>query len=125
MKTFDVSKNVMEKVVDFERKRTIGWQRRFIAIIVIAILSMVVLGVVIINILLDRQSFALLTLFGQDPEIIAAYWQDTLWVFWEEMPHRIVWLSAAVCMGIIGIFILTRRKRKILRKKLHKLEKYP
>jgi hypothetical protein len=124
MKNVDVSKSVMNKVVRFERTRTRSWFRTFILSIVILLFSLVTLVVLMIRILSERQVWELLTLFGQDPEMISSYWQDTLWVIWEESPHRIITLTAIIVLAVIGIYILTRRKRKVLKKKLDVLEKY-
>jgi NADH:ubiquinone oxidoreductase subunit 6 (subunit J) len=121
MKTPDVTKPVMDKVIRFERKRTALWFRRYRVIISVSGILVLILGLVIVKTLSDQQSFALLLLFHQDPEIIASYWQDTLWVFWQEVPSHMVWISVILLVGIIIGVVVTRRKRKILRSKLQKL----
>ena len=124
MKTIDVSKKVMNQVVHLERGRTKRWIKRFIISIIVLFVSLVTLVVLTIRIISERQGWDLLTLFQQDPEIIAAYWKDTLWIFWEESPQRIVLAVFAVLIIITGITVLTRQRRKILQRKLHQLDKY-
>jgi hypothetical protein len=124
MKTIDVSKNVMGKVVSLEKGRTKRWLLRFFIAVAVLLISFIAFGIFAVQTISERQGWDLLTLFQQDPEIIAAYWRDTLWIFWEEAPQRIVFAVGAIVIIIIGVFILTRRRRTILRKKLHQLEKY-
>lgn len=121
MKTPDVTKPVMDKVIRFERKRTMSWFRRYWLIIILSGVLVLLLGWFIVKTLSDQQSFVLLSLFRQDPEIISSYWRDTLWVFWQEVPHRVLWISAVLLLGIIIGVVVTRRKRKILHSKLQKL----
>jgi hypothetical protein len=121
MKIPDVTKPVMDKVVRFERKRTALWFRRYRVSIIVSGILVFISGWVIVQTLSDQQSFTLLSLLGQDPEIIASYWQDTLWVFWQEVPQRMVWISVILLVCIIMGVVVTRRKRKILRSKLQKL----
>ena len=124
MKTIDVSKNVMSKVVRLERGRTRWWITRFVFTVAALFISLVTLGFFAIQIISERQGWDLLTLFQQDPEIISAYWRDTLWIFWEESPQRIIFSVIAILIFIIGFIVLTRRRRRILRKKLRQLDKY-
>jgi len=124
MKTIDVSQNVMKKVVRLEKGRTKRWFICFIAVVFILILLFLFFMIRGAQIISDRQGWDLLILFRQDPEIITSYWRDTLWIFWEEAPQRIIFLSIVVLVVIIGIIVWTRRKRKVLHKKLRQLEKY-
>lgn len=124
MKTPDVSKNVMSKVVRLEQRRTKWWVKRFLVTVFILTTTVVVLGYAAVQIISERQGWDLLTLFQQDPEIIAAYWRDTLWIFWEEAPQSIIFAAIALAILIIVVIALTRRRRMILRKKLRQLDKY-
>jgi hypothetical protein len=124
MKTIDVSKRVMGKVVRLERGRAKQWVTRFLIAVGALSLSLVTLGYLTVRIISERQGWDLLTLFQQDPEIIAAYWRDTVWIFWEEAPQRIVIGTVAILIVIISVMVLTRRRRNILQKKLHQLDKY-
>jgi hypothetical protein len=124
MKTTDVSDAVMKRVVTLEKGRTRMWFFRFIAVLIILGVLFVALTIRGYMLISERSGWDLLTLFYQDPEIIAAYWKDTLWIFWMELPQKTVSISIAV-LGMIVIFIaITTRRRKILRKKLKQLDKY-
>ncbi len=124
MNNKDISKQVMKKVALYERRRTAWWFRKFMVILIVLLLSIAALGALTIQILSDSQSWDLLTLFRQDPEIISAYWKDTLWVFWEEMPQHAVYIALILIIIVVGIIVFTRHKRNILKKKLHQLEMY-
>jgi hypothetical protein len=124
MKTIDISKNVMGKVVQLEKGRTVWWLRRFVMVIAVLTLTFTILGIMATQIISERQGWDLLTLFQQDQEIIVAYWQDTLWTFWEEAPHQVIYALIVTVILVISIIILTRRSRMIVRKKLHQIEKY-
>lgn len=124
MKTIDVSKDVMKSVVRLEKRRTRRWLLRFAIIIAALLLLFIFLAIRGALIISERQGWDLLTLFRQDPEIIASYWRDTLWIFWEQAPQRIIFAVIGLLVLIISIIVLTRRRRKIVRKKLSQLEKY-
>ena len=124
MKTFNVSKQVMGKIVHLEQGRTKSWILKFILTLSALIVSIVVLGYIAVQIISERQGWDLLTLFQQDPEIISAYWRDTLWIFWEESPQIIIFAGITILIIVVIFIILTDQKRKIVRKKLTQLEKY-
>ena len=124
MKTIDVSKNVMQKVVYLEWGRMKQWILGFVIAVTALYISFVVLGVFAFQIISERQGWDLLTLFQQDQEIIAIYWKDTLWIFWEEAPQIIIFSVAGILVLIVIIIVLTRRKRRIVQKKLHQLGQY-
>lgn len=114
----------MGKVVHLEQGRTKRWILKFIFVVATLLTSCAVLGFIAVQIISERQGWDLLTLFQQDPEIIAAYWKDTLWIFWEESPHLIVFTVIAILVTAVILIILTGQRRKIIRKKLTQLEKY-
>jgi hypothetical protein len=124
MKTIDVSKNVMDRVVRLEKTRTVRWLVVFIIILSALFTLFIILTILGAHVISDRRGWDLLLLFRQDPEIIAQYWRDTLWVFWEEAPQNIIVLSGVSLLIVFMVIIKTNRKRKIVKKKLHQLEKY-
>lgn len=72
----------------------------------------------------ERGTLDLLTIFAEDREIVAEFWQDNLTIFWEELPHRRL-VTVAVLVIVVGlIFVATKRTRQILRKKLGQLQKF-
>ncbi len=124
MKKLDVRKPVMDKVTGFERRRSGWWLGRFFLVIFILGSVLISLFWFLTQTLADRQAWELLTLFIQDPEVIADYWQDTLWIFWEEMPHRPIIIAGVLIISIILFILATRRKRKIMQKRMGQLAKY-
>lgn len=73
---------------------------------------------------MEKRTFDVFELFTQEPEIIAEFWRDVLQTFWDELPQEMILIAVAVFTVLIVFFIITRRKRKVIDKKLHQLEKY-
>lgn len=74
--------------------------------------------------LIERDILDLFNLLHEDREIIKEYWQDTLGVIWEELPHRLLILFLVTAIILI-IFVVTSKNRlKVTRKRLNQLEKY-
>ncbi len=123
-KKYDIRRAVMEKVVDFEERRTRRWFIKFFLILVgmLTILAGGTYG--IINEMIDRHTVDLLSLFREDWEIITEYWQDTLMVAWEESPQELIVLGFSISITIGAYLYLTAKKRQIQRKKLHQVAKY-
>lgn len=120
----DVRASVMEKVVRFEAKRTRDWLVRFFTILLLAIAA-VVGGAFVVGVRLwEREAWEPLTLFWEDPEIVAEFWRDTLSVLWEETPQSWVYLVGAGIVLLVILIIGTRRRRKVIRKRLQKLAQY-
>ena len=120
----EVSKIVMDKVIRYEERNTRRWRKKYIFILVI-LLSILTGGIYfIIRSFLDLQTFALLSLFREDWEVISEYWQDTLATVWEESPHGLILLGFCMCAMIILYIYFTRRKRLLLKKKMKQVEKY-
>jgi hypothetical protein len=123
MKKIDISKSVMNKVVQFERHRSRRWLR--ILYIVLATLAVGASAFLWISwdMLTQMQSWDLLSIFWQDKEIIADYWQETVMTFLAEIPTEIVIAAAAtICMGII-IIVATRKRRKVMERRVRELAK--
>ena len=120
----DVSKTVMDKVVRYEEGRAWRWRRRYVLTLII-LLCILTGGIYfIIRSFLDLQTFALLSLFREDWEVISEFWQDTLATVWEESPHGLILLGFCMCAMIILYIYFTRRKRLLLKKKMKQVEKY-
>lgn len=121
MKPIDVTKPVMDKIVRFEERRTHAWMRLFrVSIGLLFTLSGVFIWQVWLQ-LYERQTLDLLTLVREDREIIQEFWQDSALVFIEELPQDTL-ITAGIFLLAIGIiFWVTRRKRKVIRKKLKEL----
>ncbi len=119
----DLTQPVMEKIVRFEKRRSKIWLIRFTAIVAVLLLVGAVLAVRAAQRIWERQSLELLTLFAEDREIIAQYWQDTLGIFWEELPQRSLTLLALALILLLLIIFFTRKKRQVVKKRMHVLVK--
>lgn len=124
MKKIDVRKQVMEKVVRYEKQRTGRWLVVFIATVVLLVALLFAALWIFAKELVERQTLELLTLLGEDQEIIAEFWQDTLTIFWEELPRRWLLGGIVLVMTLMILWVATRKKRHIIQKIRTQLAKY-
>lgn len=120
----DLTKSVMDRVISLERQQVRQWRIMFWAVVGILLIIVLILLVQAWQIIQDRGTFDLLTLFQEDQDVIAEFWQDTLTTFWEELPQRRLFLTAIVGVIIGGVFLATKKTRRVLRKKLEQLQEY-
>lgn len=124
MKQIDLTSVVMSKVARYERGRIQSFATRFaVLLLVVSGIIMFCLGIIVWQ-LIEMQAFDLLTLFHEDRQIIAEFWQDTLVVFWEQVPPLWFWGEVLSLVGFGGMLLLTRKRRVINKKKLSQLENY-
>lgn len=124
MENKDLTRKVMDKVISFERKRSTLWIKVFLFTLSALSLMVAVYFLMAIRQVQGGQIFDLLSLFGEDSEIIEEFWQDTLSIFLEQLP---VWSLIYGCLALIAIFIfivITNKKRSLIQKKLLAVEKY-
>jgi hypothetical protein len=103
----------MEKVIRFEEHRTKRWTKTFW--IILAVLT-AGLAYILWNVWVSVSMWGtldMLTLFTQDQEIVREFWQDTLEVFWEELPQQAVTIAGIVALGIVLVIVMTKRRRMI------------
>lgn len=123
MKKIDVTKSVMEDIVLFETQRTRKWLVIFIGSIALITCLIVMVAIQTYGTLLERHTLDVLEILSQDREIISEFWQDTLLVFWEEFPQQSIFLGIGLVSMLISIFVLTKRRRKIVAKRFEELAK--
>jgi uncharacterized membrane protein (DUF485 family) len=124
MKNSKLTQKIMKKVVTFEKKRVIIWILRAIVLVFgFGLIGLIVLGFVSQE-LARTGSFELLTLFGEDKEVIAEFWQETVLTFWEELPKREVFILIFSLIITIIIIILAKKRWPIIKRKINGLEKY-
>jgi hypothetical protein len=123
MKRIDVTRPVMEKVVRFEEQRTKQWILLFV--LGVACIAALV-GVSVFRtytMLQERHTLDLFEILHQDREIIAEFATDTLFVAFEELPQRTMLFSVGLLILLVGIWIITRRRRKIIKRRLVEISK--
>ncbi len=114
----------MKKVVSFEKRRSLYWLGRFLLILLFFVVAGVSFAIVIARELSETKTLELLTLFRENRETIAEFWQDTLNTFWEELPKGEIALAASAIVIIILIFLFARRRIGITKKRLSDIAKY-
>ncbi len=124
MKTIDVSKSVMNQVVGFEKRRSAWWIGKFLFILfVLGALGIWVFWVAVTEIF-ERQTLDLFALFTQDKEVIGQFWQDTVMVFWEELPQEKLVIGFLALLGVVIFIFINRKNIFIIWKKMRQLAKY-
>lgn len=123
-KNLDLTKSVMDKIVKLERKRSWLWISRFITIVGILIAGALVFLLFAAKDIAERDTFSLLTLFGEDKEIIQEFWQDTLATFWEELPQRKLEIGFGLIVIAVILFFINRKKIKLMVRKIKNIAKY-
>lgn len=114
----------MSRVVGFEKSRTRNWLRLFwVSVAGLLIISLFILGGGII-ILHQQLSFDPLGVFFEDWELVYDYGSEVIWGFWQEIPKVEFYVWIVLLTLICTIWVLTRNKRKIIRRKLGELAKY-
>lgn len=108
-----VSKQVMDKVVAFEKKRSSFFLWNYRVLLGFIVICLASVGAALYWELTYRNAFDLLTLFFEDREIIAEYWQDTLGTFFYEMPMEYV---LYLVLSIVVIFIIVFMTKPIRNK---------
>lgn len=123
-KDFDITKSVMDKIVRFERRRTWLWISRFITA------AGILIGVALTFLLFaakdigERDTLSLLSLFGEDKEIVQEFWRDTLGIFWEELPQGKLAIGIGLLIIAVILFVINRRNIKLMVKKIKNIAKY-
>lgn len=124
MKSIDITKPVMQKVVRFESRRTKSWLRRYAAFLFILGGILLASFIITTNQIIQFQLYDMFSLLQEDREIIAEFWQDTLATFFEELPYTPLTVAGIAIGAIVLVVLATRKKRGIIQKKLSGLAKY-
>ena len=119
-----LTQKIMQKVASFEKRRTFRWVAIFGSALVVMALAFGVFSAFVWESLNESQALSLLTLFQEDREVIAEFWQDTLATFWEELPLRAVIIVVISLILLIVLFIVISRKLPVIKRRLKGLEKY-
>lgn len=120
----DVTREVMETVVSKEKTNVRRWRIVFWLVVGLLFLIGLLLGWQIWQVVQNRGSLDLLTLFGEDREIIGEFWQDNLVIFWEELPHWLLLITAVVLSLIVAVWAATKKTRQVNKKKSETFSKF-
>lgn len=123
MKKSDITKSVMEKVTRFEEQRSKSWLSGFVLALVIIGISIMAAGYRVYIILMERHTLELLEIFYQDREILAEFWQDTMFVLFAELPRQTMVLGLCLALLLVFVWIATRHRRRVTQRRLAELAK--
>lgn len=124
MKEDKLTEKIMQKVASFEKRRTISWVTIFGTALGVAALAFGIFSAFVWENLNKSQALSLLTLFREDREVIAEFWQDTLATFWEELPLKETIVVAISLMAAIVLLVVISKRLPVIKKRLKGLEKY-
>ncbi|HSX48851.1 MAG TPA: hypothetical protein VLE44_01175 [Candidatus Saccharimonadales bacterium] len=120
---FDISKKVMKGVVNFERKRSTTRLLEIVLPIFGAILIASGFFYFSAKVVIEQGSLDVFSLFGEDFEIVKDYWKDTLSTFWQELPQGEIFAGLLFLIIAIIIFVVFRKRIKVMIKRLINLRK--
>jgi hypothetical protein len=117
----DISGKIMQKVANFERKRSIRY--------LFALTTLVLTGIAVIatglyllaSQLFEAETGSLLSLYFEDRELIGLLWQDAMTFVWDVVSHEIVYLIGIMAVAIIILAISTRHKRQVVLRRLREI----
>ena len=117
-------RDIMQRVIRYERRRTRWWLVAFwvtiSALAAFIIISFVAIGTV----LKERESLKVLSIFTEDWEIIRQGWFDAFRSIWYDIPrHHLIPAIAAIAVAVI-IIVFTRQQRLKIRKKRASIAEY-
>lgn len=121
MPEIDVSQGVMKRILSFERRRVALWLLFFFSVAFFLFSLIILYGRASWQAIAERQSLELLQIFRQDQEVIADLWQDVLLTFWQELPQHKLAAAFFSLSLLISFVALTRRRLKIILRKLREL----
>ena len=124
MRNNDITKKVMNRVVQFEETRTSRWFKRYWIILFLLVIGIIYAGIRIYTGYQEFDEEFMVAWYFQDWELFQIVWRDALDFIWTLLPTYWVY---GVGIGILGMSIVifsTNTKRKNLKKKLQSIQTY-
>ncbi len=122
MKKVDVTGEVMDRVVRFERQRTRRWIGMFILTLLIGVFLFLGSIYILANQLFEEEVSSLLIIYLQDKEILGLIWQDIVSFVWDVIPHQLVFFAGFVALMLIFIVVVTGHKRRVILRRLKEMK---
>lgn len=122
--TRDISLPVMKKIAVYETGRISRYSRRFFFVLgVVFLVAIGAIGILYAE-LSTMQAFDGFALFFEDKSVISEFWQDTVSVFWEQVPPFWFWFGVFCICSIVLAIVMTAKERRKNRKKLEQVRRY-
>lgn len=123
-KSKSVVAGVMQSVVRYEQgKISLFWRIFFFGILFVCLAAIIVVTVLVAT-LHSQGTLDVLSLFGEDSEIIRENIIDSLEIVYMETPPVFLWLMAGIICVSVFALIFTRKTRTITKKKESEINKY-
>ncbi len=113
----------MDKVTQFEEQRSRRWMTVFAVVLVLLLGAAGLFLFRTYAVLSEQHTLDVLEILYEDKEIISEFWQDTLSVMITELPQKTLLLGSAALLLLGIIWIITRRHRRIVQRRLTELAK--
>ncbi|HEX6977060.1 MAG TPA: hypothetical protein VF185_01705 [Patescibacteria group bacterium] len=123
-KNTDLTKSVMDKVVKIEKRRSWAWISRFVILNLILFLGGLGFLIIAGKQIFDMDTLSILSLLGEDREIISEFWQDSVSTFWEELPKAYIGLGIGLLIIVVILFWIKRKRIKLMIKKIKNIAMY-
>lgn len=113
----------MDKVIRFEERRTRRWVIWFL--VTVSLLTAIIIWAFVrsYTMLSEQHTFDVLEILGEDGEVIAEFWQETLSTVVTELPRWTLTIGVGFVVLFVGYWISTGRKRTIARRRMAELAK--
>lgn len=120
----DITKGVMRRVVEAEKKAVFWRFVYFGTIFAILVLAFFIVSALFI---LDAKSLGtwdILSLFWEDREVIREYWQDAFLTIWLELTTEYIVVLFGIIVVLLVYYYGSLKKRTLLSVKSQKLASY-
>ncbi|MEK7577343.1 MAG: hypothetical protein AAB492_01825 [Patescibacteria group bacterium] len=115
---------IMRRIITLEKHRLLKTLSLFIGVFATLFMACIVVSLAFIQDVRDLGTWDVLSLFWEDREIIAEYWQDALSTFWLEVPMGYMYIFLGISILSLIFVYFTREKRKNLKNRSQKLASY-
>lgn len=115
---------IITKVFKIETERTFSYVLTRIALFTITVLLILFLSIITYEILRDQGSFDLIDFTGDDIEVVSRYLIDNIYIFYEETPKLLLFLTGMVIIGFGWLLIKAKSNYSKIRNKLISIYKF-
>lgn len=113
----------MERIFRYEEKRTKRWIAIFFCAFFVLVAAIAWLFFLSIRTLSEQRTFDVFDILWEDREVLREFGQEVLTTFVIEFPKMTLNIGVTLVILFIGFWIVTRRKRIIVKRRVEELAK--